>query len=178
MLQKKHILFGSTFLLYPVLAAGAVDPIERFVGQYKGHVVIVDSKHEVDRDLGVDITKTETGFNVRWRVSAQKIKGRIKTKEYSVDFVPTGRPNVYAAAMKRNVFGTREPLDPMKGDPYVWSRISADTLTLFALLITDDGGYEVQVYDRTLVPEGLALKYSRIRDGQPLRTIETTLVRQ
>ena len=33
----------------------------------------------------------------------------------------------------------------------------------------------MQTYARTRIPEGLALVYSRVRDGEVLRTVESTL---
>ncbi len=73
------------------------------------------------------------------------------------------------------MFGNAVPLDPLKGDPYVWARVEGDTLTVFALHVLEDGGYEMQTYARKRIPEGIDLKYSRIRDGETLRTVEGTL---
>jgi hypothetical protein len=42
---------------------------------------------------------------------------------------------------------------------------------MYALLVTDEGGYEMQTYERTLTAGGMDLRYSRIRDGEVLRTI-------
>ena len=165
-------------LLFQVQAVAAADDIDRFVGRYQGRATITEGNGEIDRDLSVDVSKTKQGFNVKWTSVTRKKDGKLKSKEYTIDFIPTRRANVYAAAMKTNIFGAREPLDPMRGDPYVWARITGDTLGLFALLINDDGGYEMQAYDRTLAAEGLNLKYSRIRDGRQLRTIEALLRRQ
>lgn len=170
-------LFVSSLLFQPSIAV-AGDIIDPFVGEYVGHVTFLDDDEQVERDLGVVISKKKEGFNIKWTAVTRKANGKLKTKKYVIDFLPTRRSNVFAAAMKTNVFGGKVPLDPMKGDPYVWSRIVGDTLTLFALLVRDDGGYELQVYDRKLSSEGLQLKYSRIRDGQPLRTIETLLRRK
>jgi hypothetical protein len=66
-------------------------------------------------------------------------------------------------------------LDPLQGDPYVWSRISEDTLTVYSLLIDEAGGYEVQEYDRTLTNGGLNLEYRRIRNGEKLKAITAFL---
>ena len=48
------------------------------------------------------------------------------------------------------MFGHQVPLDPLKGDPYVWCRIVGRVLTLYSLQITDDGGYDLQIYERTV----------------------------
>jgi hypothetical protein len=79
--------------------------------------------------------------------------------------------------MKVNVFGGNVALDPMQGDPYVWARIEGPTLTVYALHILDDGGYEMQVYDRTIAEGGLELRFSRIRNGTSLRDIRASLGR-
>ncbi len=170
------LLLAAFWLQSFVASAG--DLIDPFVGEYLGQVKIADGDKEIERDLGVKISKTDQGFNIKWTAVTRKPNGKFKTKTYTIDFLPTNRSNVFAAAMKTNVFGGKVPLDPMKGDPYVWSRITGDTLSLYALLVRDDGGYELQVYDRILGSGGLQLNYSRIRDGQPLRTIETWLRRK
>ena len=73
--------------------------------------------------------------------------------------------------MALDAFGNAVPLDPMKGDPYVWARIQGQSLTLYALTVTEHGGYDLQVFDRKLVPGGMELKYSRVVDGQAQRAI-------
>ena len=80
--------------------------------------------------------------------------------------------------MKRNVFGHEVPLDPMKGEPFVWGRIEGKTLTVFSLFIDEKGGYELQQYDRTLADGGLDLSFSRFRNGVKSRSVETFLKKQ
>ena len=80
--------------------------------------------------------------------------------------------------MRRDAFGHSEPLDPLKGEPYVWADIEGPTLRVHALLITDDGGYEMQVYRRTLTADGMTLEFSRNRNGKELKTIYGNLQRK
>ena len=68
-------------------------------------------------------------------------------------------------------------LNPLKGDPYVWARQEGGTLTVYAMVITEDGSYEMQQYDRKLTEDGLDLAFSRIRDGEQLKVIKGTLKR-
>ena len=75
------------------------------------------------------------------------------------------------------MFGHFTPLDPMAGEPYLWAHLSDDTLTVQALLITEDGGYEIQTYERRLAPHGLDLTFSRVADGKVLKTISGVLRR-
>ena len=79
--------------------------------------------------------------------------------------------------MKKNVFGKSVPLDPIKGEPYVWARIHGKTLTVHAMMVTDDGVYEMQVYDRTITGNGMDLKFSRVRDGKTPKLITGSLLK-
>jgi hypothetical protein len=125
--------------------------------------------------MSVNIRTTDKGFEVNWKTIRHKSDGRIKESEYTIGFVPTQRDGIYSSTMRVNVFGNPVPLDPMKGDPYVWGRISGDTLTVFSLLIDKEGGYEMQQYNRTLTEGGLILKYLRIRNGDKLKIISAFL---
>jgi len=69
------------------------------------------------------------------------------------------------------VFGNSVPLDPLAGDPYMWARSDGDKFWRYALFVTETGGYEMQTYEYTLGPGGLDLRYSRVRDGEVLRTV-------
>lgn len=165
--------------VFALLVAGTVmaadyDP---FIGRYEGEVVITDDASESRRDLSVDIRKIDEGFQVNWSTTTRQSDGKEKTKSYSIDFVPSDREHIYRSAMKKNLFGGREPLDPMKGDPYVWAHIENGTLIVNALIINEQGGYEMQTYERKLVDGGLMLRFNRIRDGERLREIEAMLKR-
>lgn len=157
-------------------AAHAAD-FDRFLGSYQGEVNTTIDGDEVKRDLSVEIAEIDDGFRVKWTTTTIQPDGREKSKSYSIDFIPTDREHIFRSAMKKNLFGGREPLDPMKGDPYVWADINGDTLTVHALIVTEDGGYEMQTYDRTLVEGGLDLRFNRIRNGESLREIQATLRR-
>ena len=153
--------------------------ISRFLGEYSGtaDLVTVDGQ-STTRDMSVMISETKDGFRVAWESVSHKDDGRKKTKSYEVDFMPSDRPGIFAAAMQRNVFGHAVPLDPMKGEPYVWGRITGDTLTVFSLFLDDTGGYELQQFDRTLAEGGLMLKFSVARNGAPQRSVESFLKRR
>ncbi|MGI9303440.1 MAG: hypothetical protein ACR2RB_12145 [Gammaproteobacteria bacterium] len=173
----KPALSMLMLLIAIVHGAATADQIEPFIGEYAGETISNDD--ELDkRDLGVTIERKDNGFTVRWTTITTKPDGRAKKKSYAIDFLPTPRGGIYSSAMKTNVFGGAEPLDPLKGDPYVWARVAGDTLSVFALIITDEGGYEMQVYDRTRTADGLQLEFSRIRDGETLKLIKGSLSRK
>jgi hypothetical protein len=80
--------------------------------------------------------------------------------------------------MRMNVFGKHIPLDPLAGDPFVWARIHDKTLTVYALMITNQGAYDMQTYDRTLRDDGdMDLAYTRILDGKISKEVTALLHR-
>jgi len=165
-------------LLLLVAPANAAD-ISQFVGSFTGSATVESSDGtSARRDMSVEISKGDYGFSVQWTSSTHKPDGRIKTNSNSVNFVPSDRDGIYAAAMEKNVFGHEVQLDPMKGEPFVWSRIVGDTLTVFSLHVDKAGSYEMQQYDRTLADGGLQLKFSFLRNGQEQRSVSTFLKRQ
>ena len=158
-------------------APAAERTIKNFYGTYVGRSISTVGEGLSQRDLNVVIKKHKNGFTVDWTTVTRMADGKVKSKSYSINFRATQRSGIFASAMRNNVFGGAEPLDPLKGDPYFWAGIKGDTLTVHALLITDDGGYEMQIYERTLTEDGLLLKFSRNRDGAPLRFITGTLTK-
>jgi hypothetical protein len=162
-------------LSQPSLASSLIDP---FTGNYVGHATFEENGVEINRDLDVAIEETDDGFKVDWKVATIRPNKSPKIKEYSISFAPTDREHVFQAEQKKTIFGGLEPLDPMTGDPYVWARIFDQTLTVFALLINDDGGYELLKYDRSLVDNGLSLNFNRIKNGEQLRSINSVLEKQ
>jgi hypothetical protein len=162
-------------LTRPAMAA----TIEEFIGSYSGSAELeMEDGSSQKRDMSVDIQLTKAGFSVEWASSSYKPDGRVKVKSYSILFIPTEREGVFAAAMRRNVFGHEVQLDPMKGEPFVWSHLHGDTLTVYSLFIDDLGEYEIQQFDRTLVEGGLQLDFKRIRNGEKQRSVTTFLKRE
>lgn len=158
------ILFGA-----PSLAAA--EPIDRFAGKYEGTASSKLHSGLADRDLNFEITKTDKGFIISWTTLIPKKTGEPKRKSYRIQFNQSRRPKLFAAAMRRNVFGAPVPLDPIKGDPYMWASIRGNTLGVYGIHVTEDGGYELQIYERTLAPGGMKIVFKRIRNGKPLKDI-------
>jgi hypothetical protein len=172
--MTKIWLIATTLFMLSASQGVAAD-ISDFFGGYSGSAKIEDDVENTARDMSVQITETDGGFKVAWTSITHKADGGLKEKGYVIGFVPSPRGGIFASAMKLNLFGKPVPLDPLQGDPYVWSRISEDTLTVYSLLIDEDGGYEVQEYDRTLTNGGLNLEYRRIRNGEKLKAITAFL---
>lgn len=174
----KSVKFLPVLFAGLVLATAAMAEPGRFVGNYTGSAVVQSSNGEdIPRDMSVEITEADDGFNVRWTSITYRLDGRTKEKSYAIDFVESEREGVYSAAQKKNMFGHLEPLDPMKGEPYAWARIKGDTLTVYSLFVDQSGGYNLQQYDRTLTDGGLTLRFQVVRNGEVLRAVETFLER-
>ena len=171
--NRVAVVLGMCLLWVATLATAA--DFDRFVGSYSGSAQVEYNGESHHRDMSVVIAPTTTGFEVKWKSVSHKSSGRIKEKEYTIGFQPSERDGIYSSTMGVNLFGNAVPLDPMKGDPYVWSRISGDLLTVYSLHIYMDGGYEMQEYNRTLASGGLDLEYLRIRNGKKLKSIRVFL---
>ena len=164
------VLVGS-ILLGAGTAGAQGGGIERFYGSYVGEAVS-ESGDELDkRDISAEISPHDKGFKVKFTVVLKRGKDKPKRDEYTITFLPSKRPNIYSSAMRTDVFGNAVPLDPLVGDPYMWARREGDKFWRYALFVTETGGYEMQTYEYTLVPGGLTLRYSRVRDGEVLRTV-------
>jgi len=152
--------------------------LQKFFGNYAGQSISLSDQGLNERDLAVTIKPYQNeGFSLDWTTITKRPEGKTKHQSYSVAFEPTSRHGIFRAAQRRNMFGHFTPLDPMAGEPYLWAHLSDDTLTVQALLVTEDGGYEIQTYERRLAPHGLDLTFSRVADGKILKTISGVLRR-
>ncbi len=170
----------SVFAASIILLATAVQAdISRFVGSYVGSADVISADgSKSPRDMSVTIGETKEGFRVTWTSTTYRANGTAKEKSYTIDFLPSDRDGVFSSAMKRNVFGHDVQLDPMKGEPYVWGRITGETLSVYSMYVTEEGGYEIQQFDRSLADGGLQLDFQNVRNGTILRTVSTFLKKE
>ena len=178
----KFLILGMFLLLLSPAGALAAS-LEQFFGSFEGSVVLdeaVDGVVSEDaRKTLVEIAESDDGFKLDWTTIITKSSGKTKSVNYSIQFLPTEAGGTYSSAMRKNMFGKWIPLNPLKGEPYVWARLEGETLSVYALIIREDGGYEMQQYDRTLLPNGnLDLVFTRVKDGKPLKTIRGVLARK
>ena len=175
----KTMLMSAVVLVLAIAGvsvAATVDrPINDFYGRYVGQSISNEAMGLSARDLTVTIKSHMRGFVIDWTTVILKRGGKTSRKSYSILFHPTQRGHIYRSLMVRDAFGNLVPLDPMRGQPYVWARIQGDTLSVFMMLITDDGGYEVHAYHRTLTARGMKLRFTRQHGDKMLKIIEATL---
>jgi hypothetical protein len=164
--KMRNLAIATTVAAVMFAAATArADAIDPFVGTYVGTAIVGDDEKINKRDLNIVIKKLDPGFSVDWTTVIPKEKKTV-LKHFKIRFLPSGRKNVYGAAMRTNVFGANVPLDPLKGDAFVWAAIRGKSLFVYGILVTNDGGYELQVYQRTLVPGGMTVRFKRIHNGK------------
>ena len=152
-------------------------PIAAFAGQFAGTGLARNDLSEyfdlTVRDLGVTIAVRGQGFTLTWttvlRDRGDPDNPTARRKSTTLDFVASGRAGVFRGAT---------PSDPMSGQPYAWARIKGQTLTVHSLVISADGSYEMHTYDRTLTPFGMDLKFTRVSDGEPTRSVTAKLTKE
>ncbi|MBL4721411.1 MAG: hypothetical protein JKY20_09810 [Alphaproteobacteria bacterium] len=153
--------------------------INAFYGAFKGSGIAenADSLYfgATVRDLDVEIGADTSGrgFFVRWttviRSGGDPNNPNVRRKTQSVTFKNTDQTGVYRGEGSG---------DPLNGAPYIWARISGQTLTVYILTINKSGGYNMQSYARTLNAFGMDLVFSRIRDGEPVRQASAKLTKR
>jgi hypothetical protein len=169
------------FALALVLLAGpafAADlDIKAFYGKFAGAGVAKseDSLYfgTTVRDTDVEIRPTADGFSVAWttvlRQGGDPAKPDVRRRAATTTFGVTPKKNFYAG---------KENGDLMNGGMASWAVIKGNTLTVHALSVAEDGGYEAQTYARTLTGEGMDLVYTRVKDGEKSRVVKAKLTRQ
>ena len=150
--------------------------IAAFYGKWSGSA-ISESNISVNfrltaRDMDVEVRPDADGFTVVWTtVLRQRGNPNDPTPERrstELRFEPTSKPNVWRATGSN---------DPLVDERFAWARLSKQTLTVHSMVIRDDGGYDLQVYERTLKPTGMDLEFTAVRDGEARRTAKGRLVK-
>jgi hypothetical protein len=151
---------------------------EKFYGEWAGTAVSDTGGEIAPRDIRAKISPQAKGFSITWVLVIHKAPGKDKRSEVSINFQPTKRSSIYTSAMRVDAFGNATPLDPLRGDPFVWARLEGARFTVYALVITESGGYEMHEYERSLTPAGVMnLNYFRVVNGEVQHAVTGTLKR-
>lgn len=150
--------------------------VQAFYGRYQGSGIAQnrDSLYfgVTVRDFDVLIGADGPGFFVEWtsviRGGGDPANPGVRRKVSRAAFDPAATPGIFRA---------REQGDPLRGEAYGWARIKDQTLTVHLMAIREDGGYEIQTYDRTLTGAGMDLRFVRVSDGESVREVNGKLVK-
>ena len=147
-------------------------PLQAFFGTFEGRTRFPMGEQS-NRHLRVSIhPHGNGGFTVAWETEILKSITVTVEKSMVVDFEPTVRAGIYVAVDPRG-----GGPDPLSGGAYIWAQHADQTLTVHLFHVDDHGDYVVQSYARTLIEDGLALDFHRIRNGATERRIKGTLKR-
>ena len=153
--------------------------IEDFFGVYVGRAN-TEGSDEV-RDLDVIIEANKRGFNVNWsaviRAGEKRAVPGVKRRAIEQAFQESRKHGFFEPVAAGTVFSGRKKLDIVGGDPVIWARIQKDTLSVYSLVVQEDGSYQLQVYDRILTSLGMDIQFTRYDDGVLSRGITGSLAR-
>ena len=105
---------------------------------------------------------------IRWLCAATRANSSALTRDSSAPTVVSFRPVIKLSAGNT---------DPLAGGGYAWAHIAGQTLHVNILTIAEDGGYAMQVYDRTVRPQGMALVFRRVVNGATVHTVDGKLIK-
>jgi len=124
------------------------------------------------RDLDVVIRPIENGFTVTWTTVIRQGGSIQQPNQRRRETVRTFRP-----AATGRYWRCTEAGDVLSGKEVCWARITGQTLTLYQMTVLPSGTYEIEQYDRTLSGTGMDLKFTRLRDREPVRTVTGKLIK-
>jgi hypothetical protein len=166
-------------LATPARLQAADLPVSAFFGTYSGGGVAENEDSiyfaVTARDMDVVIRPEGPGlpgFKVTWtsviRRGGDPSNPKIKRKSTSRTFTPTKRAGIFRAA---------DSADPVSGKEMSWARIRDQSLIVYQMVIGDDGAYQLQRYVRTLSGLGMQLTFTRLKDGERVRTVKGRMVK-
>jgi hypothetical protein len=88
------------------------------------------------------------------------------------------RTLAFDAADKKNIWAAQSSCDSFMTEACAWARLEGKTLVVTTFGLLPDGRCEMQTYRRTLVGQNMVLGFSRVVDGQVVRTVTGTLTKQ
>lgn len=157
-----------------------------YFGSYVGTAEVVDLPEGDREHRHMDIVIepfAEGGFAITWTnvtlVDGRRdVPGVIRRVE-QVQFQPVSGSGggLFVAAEPRSLFREREPIAPMEGHPVRWASLRDDALAVYSFVVTGDGRYELQAYERRLTVDGLEILFERVVDDEVRRRITGTTVR-
>ncbi len=164
--------------LAPPAAAGD-SRIEDFYGSYVGAAQLAG---EPIRDIIVSIEPTRKGFSIFTstviRDGAERASPGVKWRaETQVFTASADMPHVFEPVLRESSFTRRRDPDLLAGDTLAWASVRGRTLGVYAMDVLEDGHYELRVFERTLTPLGLDLRFTRYNDGELVRELTGVLAR-
>ena len=150
--------------------------IKAFYGKFQGGGIAENDDSiyfgVTSRDFDVTIEPAGDGFSVEWtsviRGGGDPANPNVRRKTTKRTFQTKSKPGVWRAV---------ESKDPVDDGELCWARLKENTLSVYLMVVRNDGAYEIQKYDRTLLPSGMEMLFTRTRDGEKVRQVKGRLVK-
>ncbi len=88
-----------------------------------------------------------------------------------------GTSRTFVAGTRPGMFNGTTSGDPLAGKELSWARIKENVLIVYLMVIDKDGAYQLQRYERKLVGTGMELTFTRLKDGEKIRTVKGRLIK-
>lgn len=164
------LLLIFTCASLPVMGETNLDP---FAGQWRGVVVEHKDGFELAADsMVLQLKQDAKGFDLKWGTPDGGDQAR---------FIETDQPGVFStSASKRGfmgLFSSSEEINPLAGDPLIWARFEADSLTVYKLAIDDLGAFSLDRFHMVPAENSLQLRFTRRAHGEAERSFVARLER-
>lgn len=156
-----------------------------FHGDWQGVEVTVDAGGDrfaaTAEDLNVRIAPDDGGFRMRWTALARESSdGSLARQPVEARFAPADRPGVFVfdpeqSSLLLRLFGDPATNNPLEGEPLLWARLEGQTLSVYGLSVTPEGGFDLYQHVRTLTGDGLTARHTH-RTERGVVTLEGRLV--
>jgi len=140
--------------------------LKPFFGIYEG-ASLAPSREAQPRDLKVLIQPaSDDGFTIAWQTTLYESFDETRRKTQSLQFRPRkDNPELYEVVATALSVGMAPTKDPLDGAPFAWARVLGNVMSVYVLTISKNGDFVIQTYDRALTPGGMALAFTRVRNG-------------
>ena len=165
-------LFASTTLALAEETAELDDFFGHFIGLGEAHINEDGLPETRFRDLNVEIKPWEDGFEITWATTSIR-----DDTETDISFKEKMATQRFRATGKPTRFDGIEGNNALKGDPVSWARIDGKALIITNVLVDESGKYNVTSYRRELIDTGMALVFTRFKNGEVTRRATAELTR-
>jgi hypothetical protein len=160
------VMLGFAAALVTSAAQAADRKIDDFYGRWIGTGQATQS-----RDSEVIIEKAADGFKISWTTMSSDVgnASQSKVKASSLTFKSSKKPGMFIDVKSG---------DALQGKKTTWARVAGDTLTINQLVVSEDGQWDMTVYDRTLKGnDNMNLSFTRFTNGTVGRQAKLSMVR-
>jgi hypothetical protein len=169
------VVLGFAAALVTSAAQAADRKIDDFYGRWIGTGQatqgVTNPVATQSRDSEVIIEKAADGFKISWTTMSSDVgnASQSKVKASSLTFKSSKKPGMFIDVKSG---------DALQGKKTTWARVAGDTLTINQLVVSEDGQWDMTVYDRTLKGnDNMNLSFTRFTNGAVGRQAKLSMVR-